>query len=451
MAKQTIDFAKLIQEDRETRQQQHWQGTFLEYLEQVKADAALANLAHRRLYDMIELAGVTEINPENEPRTQRLFGDEPIKVYNFFKDEFFGMERTLAKIVRYFHSAAMGGEESRQVLYLMGPVGSGKSSLVERLKRGLEELAADLRDRGLSDPRAAAPPDPAPSAAGVRGDAGRQDRGRPLPGLPLPPDGGVRRPLRGSPDPHRQLLQARPARHRRGAAGRPQQPGHLGADRLGGHLQARPLFRGRPAGPRAQRRLQRRQPRHGRVHRGVQERDRIPARHDHRDPGEVHPGAGSPRHDLRRHLHRRPLQRGRVAEVQGRPHQRGDPRPHRGGQGPLQPAAVGRGQDLPEVPGALEVRRLHRAPHPRDRLDVRHPDPPRADRQVRPDDQAPPVQRRGGGREGPHQEALGGRAPRGHQARGHVRDLDPLHHEGARQRAAARTRSRSIRSASARP
>ena len=49
------------------------------------------------------------------------------------------MERTLEKIVRYFHSAAMGGEEARQVLYLMGPVGSGKSSLVERLKRGLED------------------------------------------------------------------------------------------------------------------------------------------------------------------------------------------------------------------------------------------------------------------------------------------------------------------------
>jgi serine protein kinase len=141
MAKQTIDFAKLIQEDRETRQSQHWQGTFLEYLEQVKADPALANLSHRRLYDMIDLSGVTEINPENEPRTQRLFGDDPVKVYSFFKDEFFGMERTLDKIVRYFHSAAMGGEESRQVLYLMGPVGSGKSSLVERLKRGLEELA----------------------------------------------------------------------------------------------------------------------------------------------------------------------------------------------------------------------------------------------------------------------------------------------------------------------
>ncbi|MEM7022548.1 MAG: serine protein kinase [Pseudomonadota bacterium] len=140
MAKQTIDFAKMIQEDRERSQQQHWQGTFIEYLEKVKEDASLANLSHRRLYDMMNTLGLTEINPESDPKVQRLVGDEPIKLYNFFKDEFFGMERTLDKIVRYFHSAAMGGEESRQVLYLMGPVGSGKSSLVERLKRGLEDL-----------------------------------------------------------------------------------------------------------------------------------------------------------------------------------------------------------------------------------------------------------------------------------------------------------------------
>ena len=138
MAKQTIDFAKMIREDRDQRQQQHWQGTFIEYLEKVKEDPSLANLSHRRLHDMITAPGVTEVNPENEPHTQRLFGDELVKVYGFFKDEFFGMERTLDKIARYFHSAAMGGEESRQVLYLMGPVGSGKSSLVESLKRGLE-------------------------------------------------------------------------------------------------------------------------------------------------------------------------------------------------------------------------------------------------------------------------------------------------------------------------
>ena len=61
-------------------------------------------------------------------------------MFNFFAEEFFGIERTIAQIVRYFHSASLKGEESRQVLYLMGPVGSGKSSLVERIQRGLEQV-----------------------------------------------------------------------------------------------------------------------------------------------------------------------------------------------------------------------------------------------------------------------------------------------------------------------
>ena len=134
------EFASLIAQDRSERQRKQWRGTLLEYLELVKADPGLADLAHKRMYEMILAKGVGELDRERDPRIQRLFGDRPVKVYGFFKDEFFGMEATLEKIVRYFHSAAMGGEESRQVLYLMGPVGSGKSSLVERLKRGLEEL-----------------------------------------------------------------------------------------------------------------------------------------------------------------------------------------------------------------------------------------------------------------------------------------------------------------------
>ncbi|MGD9507981.1 MAG: serine protein kinase [Geminicoccaceae bacterium] len=135
-----IDFAAIIEQDRTERQKLDWQGTFLQYLELVKQRPQLADLAHRRMYDMMIGPGVTELDLEADPRAKRVFGDESVKIYNFFADEFFGMERTLEKIVRYFHSAAMGGEEARQVLYLMGPVGSGKSSLVERLKRGLEDL-----------------------------------------------------------------------------------------------------------------------------------------------------------------------------------------------------------------------------------------------------------------------------------------------------------------------
>jgi serine protein kinase len=133
-------FEKLIKEDRAHRESKHWRGTFLEYLDRVRADTSIAKLAHARLYDMIMAAGTREILGSNDPRVHRLYENEPVKVYDFFGHEFFGIERTLSQIVRYFHSAALKGEESRQVLYLMGPVGSGKSSLVEKLQRGLEAL-----------------------------------------------------------------------------------------------------------------------------------------------------------------------------------------------------------------------------------------------------------------------------------------------------------------------
>lgn len=137
--KKPIDWQAFIDQDRCERQKIEWQGTFLQYLEMVKERPTLADLAHKRICDMILRPGVTVLDLETDPRAKRVFGDETVKVFNFFAEEFYGMERTLEKIVRYFQSAAMGGEEAKQVLYLMGPVGSGKSSLVERLKRGLEE------------------------------------------------------------------------------------------------------------------------------------------------------------------------------------------------------------------------------------------------------------------------------------------------------------------------
>ncbi len=83
------------------------------------------------------LRGVRDI-PEGEHKTIALTGRHT-RPTTSSRDEFFGIEKTIAQIVRYFHSASLKGEESRQVLYLMGPVGSGKSSLVEKLQRGLEE------------------------------------------------------------------------------------------------------------------------------------------------------------------------------------------------------------------------------------------------------------------------------------------------------------------------
>jgi serine protein kinase len=132
-------FAELIRQDRETRENQNWRGSFLDYLELVKQSPSLPELAHGRLYNCIVQRGVGDINNNGNGRLRRLFGDEPVKSYEFFADEFFGIEKVVAHIVRYLHSASLKGEESRQVLYLMGPVGSGKSSLVEKLQHGLED------------------------------------------------------------------------------------------------------------------------------------------------------------------------------------------------------------------------------------------------------------------------------------------------------------------------
>ena len=135
-------FERVIKEDRALRASKQWRGTLLDYLDKVKSDPVGTKLAHARIYDLIITTGIRDIQQSDDPRTRRLYKDEPIKVYDFFADEFFGIEKTIAQLVRYFHSASLKGEESRQVLYLMGPVGSGKSSLVERLQRGLEQVAS---------------------------------------------------------------------------------------------------------------------------------------------------------------------------------------------------------------------------------------------------------------------------------------------------------------------
>ncbi len=135
------NFEQVIKRDRAARESKMWRGALLDYLELVKSDPTMTKMSHARIYDMIISQGTRTITDTDDQRTKRLYNDEPIKVYNFFADEFFGIERTIAQLVRYFHSASLKGEESRQVLYLMGPVGSGKSSLVERVQRGLEQAA----------------------------------------------------------------------------------------------------------------------------------------------------------------------------------------------------------------------------------------------------------------------------------------------------------------------
>jgi len=106
-----------------------------EYLDICKNDpTAYATAAER----MLMAIGEPElVDTRQDPRLSRLFSNKVIKIYPAFK-EFYGMEDTIEKIVSYFRHAAQGLEEKKQILYLLGPVGGGKSSLAEKLKSLME-------------------------------------------------------------------------------------------------------------------------------------------------------------------------------------------------------------------------------------------------------------------------------------------------------------------------
>ncbi len=73
-----------------------------------------------------------------DPRLGLIFQNRTLKRYTAF-DDFYGMDETIERIVGFFRYAAQGLEERKQILYLLGPVGGGKSSLAEQLKRLLED------------------------------------------------------------------------------------------------------------------------------------------------------------------------------------------------------------------------------------------------------------------------------------------------------------------------
>ena len=267
------------------------------------------------------------------------------------------------------------------MLYLMGPVGSGKSSLVEQLQRGLEESAAGLRNRRLPDERgAAASRCRATCGASSRRCSACTSRATLCPVCRYPPEGGVRH------DATRRSRSscARFSKRNRVGIGvvPPVDPNNQDTSVLIGSEDISKLDLYSEGDPRVL-------DLNGALNvgnRGMVEfievfkneteylhamitatQEKVipaPGRH-----GMVYVDTG----------HRRPLERGGVAEVQGRPHQRGDPRPHRRGEGAVQPAALRRGEDLPEDHPPLGLPRPRRAAHARGGVDVRDPLAPRAD------------------------------------------------------------------------
>jgi serine protein kinase len=107
----------------------HWHGSFAQFLEQVlpTAPAQYARSSHQYIWDMLRWSGKE--------------GDNGKLHCSLFADELFGIDDALARVASYFKAAAAGSEVGRRLLLLLGPPSGGKSTLVIRLKRGLEEYS----------------------------------------------------------------------------------------------------------------------------------------------------------------------------------------------------------------------------------------------------------------------------------------------------------------------
>jgi serine protein kinase len=115
--------------------QQEEEYSLQEYLDLCRRDrSAYASAAER----MLSAIGEPQmLDTRADPRLSRIFSNKVMKVYPAFKD-FYGMEETIEQIVSFFKHSAQALEERKQILYLLGPPGGGKSSLAEKLKHLME-------------------------------------------------------------------------------------------------------------------------------------------------------------------------------------------------------------------------------------------------------------------------------------------------------------------------
>jgi serine protein kinase len=118
--------------------EQHWEGTFTEYLDLVAENPTVARNAFQRVYDMIMSYGSEPFNHFKQEFIRYHFFGDPI---DKGADAIYGLERPLMQLVDFFKSAAQGYGTERRILLLHGPVGSSKSTIARLLKKGLEHYS----------------------------------------------------------------------------------------------------------------------------------------------------------------------------------------------------------------------------------------------------------------------------------------------------------------------
>ena len=121
--------------DDKTFQERNWVGTFDEYLSLVKENPRDTRNAFQRMYDMVMSYGTEEyIDCKKKIVRYKFFDDQE----NNGQDGVFGLDISLMKLVNVLRSAALGYGTEKRVILLHGPVGSAKSTICRRLKKGIE-------------------------------------------------------------------------------------------------------------------------------------------------------------------------------------------------------------------------------------------------------------------------------------------------------------------------
>lgn len=118
--------------------EEHWEGTFAEYLEIVRENPRVTRTAYERLYDMVLSYGTYDVEGGKDTLTRYRFFDDPD---NGGREGIFGLTKPLMDLVNVFKSAALKYGAERRVLLLHGPVGSSKSTIARLLKRGVERYS----------------------------------------------------------------------------------------------------------------------------------------------------------------------------------------------------------------------------------------------------------------------------------------------------------------------
>jgi serine protein kinase len=124
--------------DVERFREQHWEGSFWEYLDIVTENPAVARNAFQRVFDMILSYGSETYTQFKQEYTRYHFFKDPI---DNGADAIYGLERPLMQLVDFFKSAAQGYGTEKRILLLHGPVGSSKSTIARLLKKGLEHYS----------------------------------------------------------------------------------------------------------------------------------------------------------------------------------------------------------------------------------------------------------------------------------------------------------------------